>query len=202
MLGFLLDTETNTLSLGHEKLEKARCCLASPLFDWGCRGASLKDLQVLMGRLHHWSVVCRPAQVFTSGLLRLLSVEGTNVRPGYDFESEEEGWNRLWADLACLRLIFDNLCLTSVDLTAPFLTVLEPEERLRLSHNEDRMVVLGTDATEWSVAAVLFGQAEGLRIQLPESVPAAIAEATATATRGQTPKGRFIGMAITESFSQ
>lgn len=55
MLDFLLDTTTNTLSLGAEKLEKARACLGHSRFDWGSKDVSLKDLQVLMGRLHHWS---------------------------------------------------------------------------------------------------------------------------------------------------
>ena len=50
MLGFLqLDTTTNTLSLGAEKLEKARACLGHSRFDWGSKDVSLKDLQVLMG---------------------------------------------------------------------------------------------------------------------------------------------------------
>lgn len=56
MLGFLLDTKTNSLSLGPEKLEKAKICLAENKFDWGSKDITLKDLQVLMGRLHHWSL--------------------------------------------------------------------------------------------------------------------------------------------------
>lgn len=77
-----------------------------------------------------------------------------------------------------LEIIFDTFYLTTVRLTAPFLTVLDAEERLRRSDPDDRFVIIGTDATEWSVAAVLYSANEAVRVQLPESIPSAISAAS------------------------
>lgn len=65
-------------------------------------------------------------------------------------------------------------------------------------------MVLGTDATEWSVAAVeIFDQRKGVRVQLPESVPLAIREAALRQglRKGITKKGESMCMAITELLS-
>ena len=52
-IGFSLCTVTNTISLGAEKLRKARAYLAEPKFNWGYKEITVHDLQVLLGRLYH-----------------------------------------------------------------------------------------------------------------------------------------------------
>jgi hypothetical protein len=74
---------------------------------------------------------------------------------------------------------------------------------MKLARQEDRFVVLGTDATEWAAAAVEFEQRRGVRVQLPKSVPAAIREAALKQglRKGITKKGESMCMAITELLS-
>lgn len=103
--------------------------------------------------------------------------------------------------MQCLRLIFNTYDMTKVSITAPFLTILDVEDRIQLSLEDDRWVVIGTDATEWSVAAVYYAVGEGVRVQLPKSVPEAIEAAVAATSGTKTEKGRFLGMAITELLS-
>ena len=76
--------------------------------------------------------------------------------------------------------------------------------RMRLARQEDRFVVLGTDATEWAVAAVEFERNLGVRIQLPPAVPAAIREAALLRgiKRGFTKKGESMCMANHRTFER
>ena len=93
--------------------------------------------------------------------------------------------------------------LVSAPLTAPYMVALTPPMRMRLARQEDRFVVLGTDATEWAVAAVEFERNLGVRIQLPPTVPAAIRKAALLRgiKRGLTKKGESMCMSITELLS-
>lgn len=200
-LGFLLCTETETLSLSKEKLDKARFYLNEPKFNWGNKVVTIHDLQVLLGRLYHWTVVVRPAQCFLAGLLRMISKGGPLVVPGFDDDSAEDGWIRFWSDLQCLRLIFNQYeNLIQVSITAPFLTTIDPIERLRRAQLGDKFYVIGTDATEWSIAGVFYEMNQGYRLQLPTSVLAAIRAAAApSTTEGRAARrGRSLCMGVTE----
>ena len=204
LLGFEFDSVRGTISLSQEKLEKARRIVNDPKFNWGSKDMSKHDLQVLQGSLHHWSQACRPIQGFTSGLLRILSGEGNQVDPSWASpESKAWAWERLWADIRCIRMILDLPSLTGSPLTAPYLVALPPQMRMRLARQEDKFVVLGTDATEWSAAAVEFQEQRAVRTQLPDSVPAAIREAALKRglRKGITRKGEAVCMAITELLS-
>ena len=204
LLGFEFDSVRGTISLSQEKLEKARRIVNDPRFDWGSKEMTRHDLQVLQGSLHHWSQACRPIQGFTSGLLRILSKEGYQVDPSWASpESKALAWERLWADIRCIRMILDLPSLAGSPLTAPYLVALPPQMRMRLARQEDKFVVLGTDATEWSAAAVEFQERRAVRVQLPDSVPAAVREAALRRglKKGITRKGEAICMAITELLS-
>lgn|GEM_PF-2798199 len=205
-LGFEFDSVAGTISLSVEKLEKARNLLASKKFDKGSKDLTKHDLQVLQGSLHHWSQACRPIQGFTSGLLRILSSLETEfqIDPSWRSpETKEWAWERFWEDITCLRMILADVSLVSSPLKAPYLVALSPTTRMSLARSEDRFVVLGTDATEWSVAAVDYHSEEGTRIQLPNSVPQAIREATLKQglRRGISKKGETLCMAVTELLS-
>ena len=201
LLGFLVDTEEETISLSAEKLERARAYLNDPIFDWGNTKITIHDLQKLLGRLYHWSVACRPAQAFIAGCLRMLSKgSGLFITPGFDEDSIRMGWERFWADIAWLRIIFKKDLLTSVPLTAPFLTLQHPVIRYAQAKENDRFYLIGTDATEWSGGAVNFTLQEGIRIQLPGSVSKAI-QSMIHRDKKNSPHsrvGEFISMAITE----
>jgi hypothetical protein len=204
LLGFEFNSEEGTISLSQEKLEKARRILGESKFDWGSKEMSRHDLQVLQGSLHHWSQACRPIQGFTAGLLRILSKDGHQVDPSWASPDSKRGaWERLWADILCLRMILDSPALTGSPLTAPYLVALPPQMRMKLARQDDRFVVLGTDATEWSAAAVDFEQKRAVRVQLPETVPLAIREAALRRglRKGITRKGESMCMAITELLS-
>ena len=196
-IGFSLCTVTNTISLGAEKLRKARAYLAEPKFNWGYKEVTVHDLQVLLGRLYHWSVVVRPAYAFMAGLLRMISKGGPLITPGFAEDTVEQAWARFWSDIECLRKILEDFGLVRISITAPFVTVLPPPERRRRALLGDDFIVIGTDATEWSTAAVYFTIGEGVRIQLPPSIPEAIRRASAqVGTKAK--KGEAICMAITE----
>jgi len=204
LLGFEFDSIAGTISLSSEKLEKARRLVNDAKFNVGSKGMTKHDLQVLQGSLHHWSQACRPIQGFNSGLLRILSKSGDQVDPTWmSPEDTRWSWERLWADLNCLRMILSRPELVSAPLIAPYMVALPPPMRMRLARQEDRFVVLGTDATEWAVAAVEFERNLGVRIQLPPTVPAAIRETALLRgiKRGFTKKGESMCMAITELLS-
>ena len=141
-------TTTNTISLGEEKLRKARAYLQEPNFNLGNKEVTVHDLQVLLGRLDHCSVVVRPSQAYMAGLLRMISHGGPLIRPGFVEDDMEKAWARFWADLEALRLIFSDYTLITVSITAPFLTVLGPPERMRRAIEGDEFVVIGTYETE------------------------------------------------------
>ena len=139
----------------------------------------------------------RPSQAYMAGLLRMISHGGPLVRPGFIEDDLEKAWARFWADLEALRLIFDDYALIRVSITAPFVTVLGPSERMRRAIQGDEFVAIGTDATEWRVAAVYFEKGEGVRSQLADAIPEAIR--SLTSKEGIKPKkGEAICMAITE----
>ena len=118
-------------------------------------------------------------------------------------EGREWAWERLWEDLTCLRMILADESLVNSPLISPYLVALPPATRMRLARREDKIKVLGTDATEWSVAAVDYDMAEGTRIQLPTSVPQAIRVAALKQglRRGTSRKGETLCMAVTELLS-
>jgi hypothetical protein len=201
LLGFLVDTEEETISLSAEKLERARNFLMDPMFDWGNKKITINDLQKLLGRLYHWSVACRPAQAFIAGCLRMLSKGGgLYIIPGFDDDSVQMGWERFWADIAWLRRIFNEDILVSVKLTAPFLTLQHPILRYIQAKEQDRFFLIGTDATEWSIAAVNYTNRQGIRMQLPESVSTTIQAIIHRDKKkpNSIRPGHFISMAITE----
>lgn len=203
-LGFEFDSVAGTMALSLEKLERARTLLNDPKFDVGSFAISRHDLQVLQGSLHHWSQACRPIQGFTSGLLRILSKTGDQIDPSWmSPEDLKRAWERLWADVGCMRMILSHIHLVSSPLVAPYMVSLPPPIRMRLARQEDRFAVLGTDATEWSVAAVDFESRSGTRIQLPRFIPDSIREAALKRglRRGITRKGESLCMAITELLS-
>ena len=204
LLGFEFDSVACTISLSAEKLEKARRLVHDPKFDMGSMDITRHDLQVLQGSLHHWSQACRPIQGFTAGLLRILSKEGDQIDPSWcSPEDRQWAWERLWADIRCLRMILSVPALTGSPLVAPYLVALPPHIRMRLARQEDRFFVLGTDATEWSAAAVDFENRKGVRVQLPDSVPLSIRQAALRRglKKGLTKKGESLCMAITELLS-
>jgi hypothetical protein len=83
-----------------------------------------------------------------AGLLRMISHGGPHIRPGFVEDDIEKAWARFWADLEALRLIFPDYTLITVSITAPFLTVLGPPERMRRAIEGDEFVVIGTYETE------------------------------------------------------
>ena len=203
-LGFEFDSELGTISLSAEKLEKARKLLAQPIFDYGSKDITKHDVQRLQGSVAHWSLSARPLHAFKAGFTRILSSPKDELDPSWASpEPSEWAWERFWADILCMRMIVAQPELVGSPMIAPYLVTLPPVTRMRLARSDDKFRVLGTDATEWSVAAVDFETACGTRIQLPQSVPAAIRGAATKRglKRGLTRKGESMCMAVTEMLS-
>jgi hypothetical protein len=116
----------------------------------------------------------------------MISKGGPLITPGFVEDTVEQAWARFWGDIECLRKILEDFGLVRISITAPFVTVLDPPERKRRALLGDEFIVIGTDATEWSTAAVYFSMGEGVRIQLPPVVPEAIRRASAQ--EGTKPK--------------
>ena len=157
ILGLLLDTESERITLPWTKLERLKLLLSDRKWRRGYRGVTLKDVQELVGRLVHFTAVFPPARPFLSGLLRLLAVktrEGTPaaacVVPGFGHESEDLVWARWWDDLEWLRMLVDSVTSWSVPCSSPFAVSLHPSEWAVRGAGGRAVVYLGSDATQWS----------------------------------------------------
>lgn len=209
LLGFEINTELELITVSSEKLEKARNFVNDPMFDWGNTKITKRDVQKLIGRLIYLGVVCRSIQVFVCSCITMVTKEGPFHRattPIFLNASVEKGkttkikvWENFWKDVRWIRHILEKDLLTSAPISAPFVTVLHPALRYEQARSNDNFVMIGTDATMWSCAAIRYDNNEGLRFQLPEIMWKAILSAvTVIDPNLGKEKGKQITMGITE----
>lgn len=214
LLGFEINTESEIITVSAEKLEKARRFVGEKVFDWGNKRITKRDVQKLIGRLIYLGVVCRAVQVFVNSCINLITKDGPFHKQSSSIffkpdrladDPSKRDWCNFWNDLRWIRHILNKDILTTAPLSAPFVTVLHPVIRYEQARNNDRFVMLGTDATQWSCAAIRYDENLGIRFQLQEEFTQAFEETLSKNSSAEElkatkvkKKGRHITMGITE----
>jgi len=170
ILGLLVDTEAERMTLPWTKIERLKLLLSDAKWRRGCRHVTLKDVQELVGRLVHFTAVFPPARPFLSGLLRLLADKtrektpaAAHVVPGVGQDSEDLAWEWWWDDLDWLRLLVDSVASWSVPCSSPFAVSLHPSEWELRGSGGRSVVYLGSDATQWSWSVFNWSRSEFAR---------------------------------------
>ena len=135
-----------------------------------------------------------------SGLIQILSKGKEDLDVLNPSGKENEGeWVLLWNATTLFRWALNVVGLWGTDFSSPFLANLDPWDRVNRADKNDRFAIIGSDATEWSAAAILFQENLGVRRQLPRWVSEEIRRLAAPKTRrGPTKRGQALFMGITE----
>eukprot|EP00971_Amphidinium_carterae_P346831 6488541-Amphidinium_carterae.1 len=104
--GLVMNTETNTVGLPEQRLQKGAHLLALPVYTTGNREVTLRDLQKLRGTAQSWTpvlpglrLVLRAVDVF----LKPINPDDY-VQPSIEWKADE-AWEQLWAAIDLLKLL-------------------------------------------------------------------------------------------------
>ena len=179
--GILVDTESSRLTLPWTKLDALSVLIHDPRWDRGSTAVTLRDVQQLVGKLLHLTSVCPAVKPFMSGLLRLMGnmsrkqiQPGALVVPGLPKGSLEHTWEEWWSDVEWLRIIVGTIRSWSVPYSAPLAVAIPLSEWHLVKDAHQGLVVVGSDATMWSVATFNWTTGEWFRWLLPGDMRATV----------------------------